>query len=126
VPVGVTGHRTQRPKGQVGPPGPHPAQPSSSLDPGGERRPIPPLLACMIAQLVSRAQSPGRCALLLAAGAFASGYSGQPLGSAPVLCLLHCVRGKTLTCSAKKPRYRAPPTSSGSSSSINNPFLFKK
>jgi hypothetical protein len=26
--------------GQVGPPGPHPAQPSSSVDPGGERRPI--------------------------------------------------------------------------------------
>jgi hypothetical protein len=25
VPVGVTGHRTQRPRGQVGPPGPHPA-----------------------------------------------------------------------------------------------------
>jgi hypothetical protein len=45
VPVGVTGHRTQRPRGQVGPPGPHPAQPSSSLNPGGERRPIPPPLA---------------------------------------------------------------------------------
>jgi hypothetical protein len=52
VPVGVTGHRTQRPRGQVGPPGPHPAQPSSSLDPGGERRPIPPPLAPLIAQLV--------------------------------------------------------------------------
>ena len=45
VPVGVTRHRTQWPRGQVGPPGPHPAQPSSSLDPGGERRPIPPPLA---------------------------------------------------------------------------------
>jgi hypothetical protein len=52
VPVGVTGHRTQRPRGQVGPPGPHPAQPSSSLNPGGERRPIPPPLAPLIAQLV--------------------------------------------------------------------------
>jgi hypothetical protein len=52
VPVGVTGHRTQRPRGQVGPPGPHPAQPSSSLDPGGERRPIWPPLAPLIAQLV--------------------------------------------------------------------------
>jgi hypothetical protein len=52
VPVGVTGHRAQRPRGQVGPPGPHPAQPSSSLDPGGERRPIPPPLAPLIAQLV--------------------------------------------------------------------------
>jgi hypothetical protein len=53
VPVGVTGHRTQRPRGQVGPPGPHPAQPSSSTDPGGERRPISPPLAPLIAQLVS-------------------------------------------------------------------------
>jgi hypothetical protein len=52
VPVGVTGHRTQRPRGQVGPPRPHPAQPSSSLDPGGERRPISPPLAPLIAQLV--------------------------------------------------------------------------
>jgi hypothetical protein len=52
VPVGVTGHRTQRPRGQVGPPGPHPAHPSSSLDPGGERRPISPPLAPLIAQLV--------------------------------------------------------------------------
>jgi hypothetical protein len=52
VPVGVTGHRTQRPRGQVAPPGPHPAQPSSSLDPGGERRPISPPLAPLIAQLV--------------------------------------------------------------------------
>jgi hypothetical protein len=34
VPVGVTGHRTQRPRGQVGAPGPHPAQTSSPLDPG--------------------------------------------------------------------------------------------
>jgi hypothetical protein len=39
VPVGVTGHRTQRPRGQVGPPGAHPAHPSSPLDPGGERWP---------------------------------------------------------------------------------------
>jgi hypothetical protein len=54
MPAGVTGHRSQRPRaGQVGPPGPHPAQPSSSLDPGGERRPIPPPLAPLIAQLVS-------------------------------------------------------------------------
>jgi hypothetical protein len=49
VPVGVTGHRTQRPRGQVGPPGPpQAAQPSSSLDPGGERRPIPPPLAQLV------------------------------------------------------------------------------
>jgi hypothetical protein len=34
VPVGVTGHRTQRPRGQVGPPGPHHA----SRNPGGEGR----------------------------------------------------------------------------------------
>ena len=40
VPVGVTGHQTQRPRGQVGPPGAHPAHPSSPLDPGGERWPI--------------------------------------------------------------------------------------
>jgi hypothetical protein len=52
VPVGVAGHRTQRPRGQVGPPGPRPAQPRSSLDPGGERRPISPPLAPLIAQLV--------------------------------------------------------------------------
>jgi hypothetical protein len=56
VPVGVTGHRTQRPRGQVGPPGPHPAQPSSSLDPGGEQRPISPPLAPLIAQLVLSAE----------------------------------------------------------------------
>jgi hypothetical protein len=55
VPVGVTlGHQTQRPRGQVGPTGPHPAQPSSSLDPGGERWPISPPLAPLIAQLVAR------------------------------------------------------------------------
>jgi hypothetical protein len=52
VPVGVTGHRTQRPRGKVGPPGPHPTQPSSSLDPGGERGPIIRPLAPLIAQLV--------------------------------------------------------------------------
>jgi hypothetical protein len=52
VPVGVTGHRTQRPRGQVGPPGPHPTQPSSSLDPGGERGAIIRHLAPLIAQLV--------------------------------------------------------------------------
>jgi hypothetical protein len=52
VPVGVAGRRTQRPRGQVGPPGPHPAQPSSSLDPGGERWPIFRPLAPLIAQLV--------------------------------------------------------------------------
>jgi hypothetical protein len=40
VPVEATGHRTQRPRGQVGPPGAHPAHPSSPLDPGGERWPI--------------------------------------------------------------------------------------
>jgi hypothetical protein len=57
VPVGVTGHRTQRPRGQVGPPGPHPAQTSSSLDPGGERGPITRPLAPLIAQLVG----PGFC-----------------------------------------------------------------
>jgi hypothetical protein len=49
----VTGHRPQRPRGQVRPPGPRPAQPSSSLDPGGEHRPISPPLAPLIAQLVS-------------------------------------------------------------------------
>jgi hypothetical protein len=38
MPVGVTGHRTQRPRGQVGPPGPHPAQPSASLDTGPRGR----------------------------------------------------------------------------------------
>ena len=56
VPVGVTGHRTQRPRGQVGPPRPHPAQPSSSLDPGGERWPIFRPLAPLIAQLVPAPQ----------------------------------------------------------------------
>jgi hypothetical protein len=56
VPVGVTGHQTQRPRGQVGPPGAHPAHPSSPLDPGGERWPIPipRPLAPLIAQLVGR------------------------------------------------------------------------
>jgi hypothetical protein len=47
------GHRPPNPAAQ-GPswtPGPHPAQPSASLDPGGERRPIPPHLAPLIAQL---------------------------------------------------------------------------
>jgi hypothetical protein len=53
VPVGVTGHRTQRPRGQVGPPGPHPAQPSSTLDPRGERGPIIRPLAPLIAQLIA-------------------------------------------------------------------------
>jgi hypothetical protein len=53
VPVGVTGHRTKRPRGQVGPPGPHPAHPSSLLDPGGERWPILPPLAPLIAQLIA-------------------------------------------------------------------------
>jgi hypothetical protein len=52
VPVGVTGHRTQRPRGQVGPPGPHPADTSSPLEPGGERWPIPRPLVPLIAQLV--------------------------------------------------------------------------
>ena len=57
VPVGVTGHRTQRPRGQIGPPGPHPAQTSSpraalpwtQTVPGGVKF---PLLASLIAQLV--------------------------------------------------------------------------
>jgi hypothetical protein len=56
VPVGVTGHRTQRPAGaKLDPPDhtQHPAQPSSSLDPGGERWPISPPLAPLIAQLVA-------------------------------------------------------------------------
>jgi hypothetical protein len=62
VPVGVTGHRTQRPRGQVGPPGPHPAQPSSSLDPGGERWPMFRPLAPLIAQLVRALGAPSpRC-----------------------------------------------------------------
>ena len=77
VPVGVTGHRTQRPRGQVGPPGPHPAQPSSSLDPGGERWPIFRPLAPLIAQLVRffrllRAEA-ARLVLKLRAGAGAAG-----------------------------------------------------
>jgi hypothetical protein len=38
VPVGVTGHQTQRPRGQVAtPPGPHPAQRSPLLGPWGAR-----------------------------------------------------------------------------------------
>jgi hypothetical protein len=53
VPVGVTGHRTQRPRGQVGPPGPNPAQPSSPMGPGDERWPIFRPLVPMIAQLVN-------------------------------------------------------------------------
>jgi hypothetical protein len=36
----------------VGLPGPHPAHPSSPIDPGDERRPIPPPLAPLIAQLI--------------------------------------------------------------------------
>ena len=53
MPVGVTGHRTQRPRSQVGPPGPHPAQTSSPLDPDGARGGVNfPLLASLIAQLV--------------------------------------------------------------------------
>jgi hypothetical protein len=43
----------------LGPPGPHPAQPSSSLDPGGERWPISPPLAPLIAQLVQIAGGRG-------------------------------------------------------------------
>jgi hypothetical protein len=42
------------PGAKLPPPGPHPAQPSSALDPGGERGPIPRLLAPLIAQLVLR------------------------------------------------------------------------
>jgi hypothetical protein len=54
VPVGVTGHRTQRPRGQVGPPGANPAHPSFPLDgPGGEWWPIPRPLAPLIAHLVA-------------------------------------------------------------------------
>jgi hypothetical protein len=62
VPVGATGHRPPKPAAPEGPswklgppdPGPHPAQPSSSLDPdpGGERWAIPRPLAPLIAQLV--------------------------------------------------------------------------
>jgi hypothetical protein len=73
VPVGVTGHRTQRPRGQVGPPGPR-TTPSptqlltSSLDPGGERErgPIirPLALAPLIAQLVGWRTSSSPHALL--------------------------------------------------------------
>jgi hypothetical protein len=63
VPVGVTGHRTQRTRGQVGPPGPHPAQPSSSLDPGGERGPITrPLAPLIVAQLVCLSPTTALCA----------------------------------------------------------------
>jgi hypothetical protein len=58
VPVGVTGHQTQNPAAQgpswkLGPPDhtqPNPA-PHWALDPGGERRPISPPLAPLIAQL---------------------------------------------------------------------------
>jgi hypothetical protein len=58
VPVGATGHRTQRPRDQVGDPPDHSSTqsnpaPHCSLDPqGGERWPIPPPLAPLIAQLV--------------------------------------------------------------------------
>jgi hypothetical protein len=52
VPIGVTGHRTQRPRGQVGPPGPHPAHPSPPLDPGGERWPNPRPVVPLVVQLV--------------------------------------------------------------------------
>jgi hypothetical protein len=62
VPVGVTGHRTQRPRGQVGPPGPHPAQPSSSLnaEPRGRTAAnIAASMAPLIAQLVGGGGDPG-------------------------------------------------------------------
>jgi hypothetical protein len=52
VPVGLTGHRTQRPRGQVGPPRttPSPAPPWTQMVPGGVKF---PLLASLIAQLVN-------------------------------------------------------------------------
>jgi hypothetical protein len=47
VPVGVTGHRTQRPRGQVGPPGPHTAPSPTQLLTGPRGRTaanlLPPL-----------------------------------------------------------------------------------
>jgi hypothetical protein len=62
---GVTGHQTQRPRGRVGPPGPHPGGPSSPLDPGGERWPIPRLLALVIAHLVFLCPAGGGVEVLL-------------------------------------------------------------
>jgi hypothetical protein len=64
VPVGVTGHLSKRPRGQVGPPGPHPAHSSSSLDPGGERWPISTHLAPLFAQLVHLTRPVATCILL--------------------------------------------------------------
>jgi hypothetical protein len=67
VPVGVTGHRTQRPRGQVGPPGPHPSQPSSaSLDPGGEAasRSLAPLIAQLVHCLLAAAAAAAAACLL--------------------------------------------------------------
>jgi hypothetical protein len=44
VPAGVTGHRTQQPRDQVGPPGPHPAQTHRpQLPPGSKGCPAPRL-----------------------------------------------------------------------------------
>jgi hypothetical protein len=101
----LDGHRTQRPRGQVGPPGPHPAQPSSSLDPGGERRPISPPLAPLIAQLVE-CRVVCRCCGLTRIGQVgaahcshtrAAGYSrihGDVQTRAPARKLLRALPGK--------------------------------
>jgi hypothetical protein len=35
VPFGVTGHRPKRPRGQVGPPGPHTTEPRAAQFPPG-------------------------------------------------------------------------------------------
>ena len=51
-PDGVARHRTEQHRGKVTTPGPHPAHPSSPVDPGGERWPKFRLLASLIAQLV--------------------------------------------------------------------------
>jgi hypothetical protein len=58
VPVGVTRHRTQRPRGQVGPPGPHTPSPSQ-LPPGPRGRTVANIspLDPQIAQLVQHTHS---------------------------------------------------------------------
>jgi hypothetical protein len=55
VPVGVTGHRTQRPRGQVGPPGARPAQTSSSLAPGPSGVPCWVKIRLLASLIVDRA-----------------------------------------------------------------------
>ena len=74
-PDGNARHRTEQHRGKVTTPGPHPAHPSSPVNPGGERWPKFRLLASLIAQLVGLV--PAICYLLHLFG-FGSPSRGPP------------------------------------------------